>query len=225
MSADERQSPKRIRFIKLLLISFALCAGSFVIEQTLRWSDPLDGFFSGLIMAFIVGVNWCIVTLPWSLVIWLIYHWRNWHRFRTYWVLAPAVVQALFIVIGLFLSPPTARGSFKRFAAAEIPVDARNVKYHLWGGGTADYNITYYFECRPESLDKLTAEMKLEAVSELTGETVQYLPMIKKLPGCPDPKEWIGGRVYSRDMDENGWDFTMIVDPTRTKVYVWMWCI
>jgi hypothetical protein len=55
MSADERQSPKRIRFIKLLLISFALCAGSFVIEQTLRWSDPLDGFLSGLIMTFCHG--------------------------------------------------------------------------------------------------------------------------------------------------------------------------
>ncbi len=223
MSADEAQSPKGIRFVKLLLISFALCSGSFVMDQTIRWSDSWDGLLNGVIHVFVVGINWCALILPWSLAIWSIFRWRNWQRFRPHWVLAPAVVQAFSVVIGLFLSPPTAHGSFKRFAGAEIPSDARNVNYHLSGGGLADYSITYYFECSPESLDKLTTEMKMVAGAELTDESVHYLPLIKNLPGCPDPKQWVGGRHYSSE--QGSWDFTVIVDPTRTKVYVWMWCI
>ena len=59
--------------------------------------------------------------------------------------------------------------------------------------------------------------MKMVAGSELTDETVQYLPPIKKLPDCPDPKQWVGGRHYSSE--QGIWDFTVIVDPTKTKIY------
>lgn len=208
---------------RLLLISFALVTGSFVIDQTIRWSDPLDGLLSGLIQVFVVGINWCVLILPWSLAVWGLYHWCKWHRFRTHWVLAPAVAQVLSIVVWLFLYPPTAHGSYKRFVGVEMPVDAKSVKYHLWGGGFADYSITYYFECSSESLDKLTTDMELETGAVLTAEGVQYLPPIKRLPDCPDPKQWVGGRTYSKE--SGSWDFTIITDPTKTKVYVWMWCI
>ena len=223
MSTDEPQQPQRIRFVKLLLISFGLCAGSFVIEQTLRWSDPLDGFLSGLIMVFVVGINWCVLILPWSLAIWGIYHWRNWQRFRTHWVLAPAVVQALSIVIGLFLSPPTAHGNFRRFAKTEVPADAKNLQYHLWGGGTADYSISYYFECSQESLAKLITGMKMGEGFEITSEYVPNMVHVGRLASPPTIAQWIDGHFYSRE--DGGWTFYLVADPTKTKVYIWMSCI
>ncbi len=205
---------------RLLLISFALVTGSFVIDQTIRWSDPWAGFLNGLDHVGFIGSGLCLDVLPWSLIIWGIYHWLGWKRFRSHWVLAPAVFQALLTLSELFLSPPTAHGSFKQFAKAEMPVNAKIVKYHLLGGGFTKYSITYYLECSYDSLDKLITEMRLEAGPVLATEDLQWLPRIRRLPGCPDYNQWVGGRVYTREKGK--WTFMVIADASKTKAYVWI---
>lgn len=208
---------------RLLLISFALHTGSLAIEQAVRWSDLLEGLLVGLILIFVAGVDWCILIAPWSLIVWGIYHWRHWQRFRTLWVLAPAVAQTLFIFGWLCLYPPTAHGNFRRFAKTEIPADAKNLQYHLWGGGTADYSISYYFECSQESLAKLITGMKMGEGFEITSEYVPNMVHIGRLASPPTIAQWIDGSCYSRE--DGGWTFYLVADPTKTKVYIWMNCI
>jgi hypothetical protein len=58
MTAEKPATYRRLGFVKLLLISFGLWTGSFVIEQTIRWSNPLEGFVCGLFHIFFMGISW-----------------------------------------------------------------------------------------------------------------------------------------------------------------------
>lgn len=223
MTTEKPATYRRLGFGKLLLISFGLWTGSYVIEQTIRWSNPLEGFVCGLFHIFFTGISWAVLILPWSLVVGGLYKAFEWQRFRSHWVLAPSIAALAFTIIGLIQSPPTARGSFSNFTKAEIPAEAKNVKYHLRGGGVSDYSIAYYFECSSESLEKLVREMQMGEERDLTAESIHYMGLQKELPNSPDPTQWVGGRIYSREA--GSWDFNVITDPTKTKVYVWMWCI
>lgn len=214
-------SCQRIGFGRLLLLSYAICGGSLIIDQTLSWTDHWEGLLNGVVQQIFLFVGWSLWMLPWSAVIWVIYEWRGWQRYRTAWVLALPVLYACWILGTLVVFPPTAHGSFKRFANAEIPADAKNVKYHLWGGGMADYSINYYFECSPGSLDKLATDMNMGMGGEMTtAESIPHLPHIKRLSGCPDHTQWVGGRAYSRETGK--WFFHIITDPSKTKAYVWI---
>ncbi|GEP41545.1 hypothetical protein [Brevifollis gellanilyticus] len=222
--SSHQAAPQRLGLGKLLLISFALCSGSIIVDQTIRWSNPLEGFLAGSIFATIVTLSYgSILILPWSFVIWGLYEVFEWKRFRSQWILAPAIAVVLLILAGFFTSPPTARGSFKQFANAKIPADATSLKYHLWGGGYADYAINYYFECSSESVEKLIADMQMEHAGRITAEEMPYLRPIKKLPEGPDYRQWVGGYHYS--LERRGWFFDILTDPTKTKVYVWISCI
>ena len=213
---SEKPAPfQRLGFVKLLLISFALWTGSFIIEQTIRWSDALQGFVCGLFHIFFLGFSWAVLILPWSLVIGGLYKAFEWQRFRSHWILTPSMAALAFTLIGFIQSPPTARGSFRRFAGTEMPPEATNIEYQLKGGGITDYSITYYFECSPASVSKLVEAMQM---SRDHGALDDDLP----LPGCPDHRQWTGGPRYFHSGD--GWTFKLITDPTKTKVYVWMWC-
>ncbi|MES2595524.1 MAG: hypothetical protein V4662_09325 [Verrucomicrobiota bacterium] len=220
--SSPQAAPQRLGFGKLLLISFALFTGSFVIDQTIRWSDPLDGLLSGLIQIIFTGSSWVVFMLPWSLAVWGIYRWCHWQRFRTHWVLGPAVLQVLLASAGLFVSPPTTQGSFRRFAKAEIPSDAKNIQYHQSGGGLADYSIHCYFECSEQSLEKLATDMHMGEQREMTAEEAEFLSPIKPRPGFPDYTKWVGGRRYSSE--SRNWFFDIFTDPTKTKVYVKIGC-
>src|SRR5688572_6971662 len=135
MSTEEPAAVRRLSFLKLLLISFGLWTGSFVIEQIIRWSNPLEGFVCGLFHIFFMGISWAALILPWGLVVGGLYKAFEWQRFRSHWILIPSMSALAFTFISLIQSPPTARGSFRRYAGTEMPPEATNVEYHLTGGG------------------------------------------------------------------------------------------
>ncbi|MEM8954575.1 MAG: hypothetical protein AAGD22_10530, partial [Verrucomicrobiota bacterium] len=75
MSDTAQHAPKRLSFGLLLLISFVLFNIGFIIDQTIRWSDPIYGFLNGVFHVFIFGFVWIVYVLPWSLLILGLYRW------------------------------------------------------------------------------------------------------------------------------------------------------
>lgn len=223
MPETESSKPKELGIGWLLLISFVLVTGSFVIDQTIRWSSPWDGFLNGLVHIAYFGSGMLLDVIPWSLLIWGVCRWVGLRRFRPHLILAPAAIQSFVLLSQLVSFPPTARGSFKQFTKAEIPEDARKTQYHLWGGGMADYSISYYFECSQESVAKLITSMQMGEGFEITPQYAPHMPHIGRLTSPPDLARWTGGKSYSRE--DGGWTFYLVTDPTKTKVYIWMCCI
>lgn len=220
MSETESSKPKGLGFGWLLLISFVLVTGSFVIDQTLRWSSPWDGFLNGLVHIAYYGSGMLLDVVPWSVLVWGIYRGFGWRRFRTPLILAPAIIQAFVLLSGLISFPPTARGSFKQLAKVEIPTDAKNLQYFLSGGGTVAYSGSYYFECTPEELAKLITSMQMGEGSELTSHDIPPMGPLERLASPPDFPQWIGGRFHFRKV--GNWIFEVSTDPTKTKTYIWM---
>ncbi|MCX6995696.1 MAG: hypothetical protein NTV49_01080 [Kiritimatiellaeota bacterium] len=218
----EQAKPERLHFGLLLLISFALFNIGPIIDQTIRWTDHLHGFINGVFHILMFGIAWYIYILPWSLVIFALYRWRKWKRFRTHWVLAPVLLAVATTLWSLIVDPPTPTNRFKRFAHAELPSNARNLHFYFSGGGIADYSDTYYFETIPEEVDRLVARMNLEKDEFYGKEDVSYTP-ITALPGCPNFTAWNGAQQYRHD--NKGWFYYLITDASKTQVYILIGCI
>lgn len=213
---------RRTNFALLLLVSFTLVNLGYIIDQTIRWSDHVIGFYNGVVHVIFIGIAWCFWFLPWSLIIFALYRWRKWTRFRALWVLAPAVLVLLSILGGLVLNPPTPEWRFKAFAKTELPTNARNLHFDFSGGGVADYNDTYYFETTPEEVDRIIAEMGLRENGDY-GRTEFAYAAISLLPNCPDYSTWEDAKQYLGDMES--WRYYLITDASRTKVYIMIGCI
>ena len=153
--------PKPMPFGRLLLISFAVFNLGYIVDQTISWSDHLQGLANGIFHVMFSGIAWCIFVLPWSLIIFAFYRWRRWERFRTHWVLAPALLAVMVSIGFLIAHPPTASNRLRTFAKADLPDRIRNLHYHFSGGGITDYSDTYYFETTPAEVDRLVLEMRL----------------------------------------------------------------
>jgi hypothetical protein len=215
---------KRLPFGLVLLISFALFNLGYVVDQTVRWSDHAQGFFNGVVHILVLGIAWCICLVPWSLVVFVLYRWRGWIRFRTQWVLAPAGLALLATLGGLLFQPPTPSSRFKSFANTELPPNARNLHYHFSGGGFADYGDTYYFETTPEEVGRIIGDLRLD-VDESYGHGGLTHASFAQLPGCPDYSTWEGATQYRGWDDRKHWFYYLITDATRTKVYMMIGCI
>ena len=223
MSEQPAQEKKRLHFGLLLLISFALFNLGYIVDQTFRWSDHVQGFVNGIIHILFFGIAWCFYLLPWSLIVFGLYRWRGWERFRAQWVLAPAVLVLLATIGGLIFQPPSPARRFKNFAKIELPLNTRNLHYHFTGGGIADYGDTYYFETTPEEVDRLIDEMGLQEDEFYGRPGVSYTP-VSPLPNWPDFSTWDGARQYRGGDDRDHWFYYLITDVTRTKVYMLIGC-
>ena len=224
MSEDTQDNPKRLHFGLLLLISFALFNLGYIIDQTVRWSDHSQGLVNGVFHILFFGIAWCVYLLPWSLVIRALYRWRKWRRFRTQWVLAPAVLVLLATIGSLLFQPPTPSKRFKNFAKTELPTNAQNLHYQFTGGGIADYGDTYYFETTPDEVDRIIAEMRLSE-DELYGREGLTHTSVSPLADCPDFSTWDGAKQYKGWDDKQHWFYYLITDASRTRVYMMVGCI
>lgn len=215
---------KRHRFGSLLFLSFLIFLLGFVIEQTLQWSNRLHGLLSGLMQGGMLGLAWCVIyVLPWTLILFGLYHWRGWWRYRTAWALAPSVLVAVVMVGSLGFHPPVPHKRFKRFAKIELPSDAENLHAHFMGGGFADYIDTYYFKTRPSEVDRMIRELRLEPDRFFAAEKSHSI--VKPLPGCPDFSKWNGAVQYKGWDQRQHWFYYLIVDSSKTQVYVVIGCI
>jgi len=215
---------KRLHFGLLLLISFVLFNFGYIVDQTVRWSDHAHGFLNGVFHIFFFGIAWCFYLLPWSAVMFALYRWRKWQRFRTQWVLAPAALVLIATIGGLLFQPPTPSKRFKNFAKTELPANVQNLHYHFTGGGIADYGDTYYFETTPEEVERIISEMRLDE-DEFYGQEGLTHTTVSPLADCPDFSTWDGAKQYRGWDDRQHWFYYLITDATRTKVYMMIGCI
>ncbi|RYD68087.1 MAG: hypothetical protein EOP83_01490 [Verrucomicrobiaceae bacterium] len=224
MSEDAQQNPRRMHFGLLLLISFALFNLGYIVDQTVRWSNHVQGLVNGAIHIFVFGIAWCFYLLPWSLAIFALYRWRKWKRFRTQWVLGPAVLALITSIGGLLFQPATPSRRFKNLAKTELPSNAQNLRYHFEGGGIADYNDTYYFETTPDEIERIIADMGLSEDRLFGSEGLRHTP-ISPLPSGPDFWTWEGAKQYQGWDQNQHWFYYMITDASHTRAYVLVGCI
>ena len=224
MSNELLHDQKSPHFGLLLLISFALFNLGYIVDQTIRWSDHVQGFLNGVIHILFFGGAWCFYLLPWSLIIFGLYRWRRWKRFRTQWILAPAVLMFLATIGGLLFQPPTPTRRFKSFAKTELPSNAQNLHYHFSGGGIADYGDTYYFETTPDEVARMIEDMRLDE-DQLYGREGLTHTTVSALPSCPDYSTWEGAKQYKGWDDKQHWFYCLITDVSRTKVYMMIGCV
>lgn len=208
-----------------LLLSFLAFPVGYAIDQTFRWTNHFEGFLSGLIQGAIFSVAWLLIyILPWSLIIFGLYRWRRWQRFRTQWILAPSILLMTVFLGSLIVDPPSPEKRFKNFAKTELPANAQNLNYRFSGGGLADYADTYYFKTTPEEVDRIIADMGLSE-DEFYGRDGMSHTTITQLQGCPDFSSWKGSKQFRGWDEKQHWFYYLITDSTRTQVYVMIGCI
>ncbi len=218
MSNETKQREREPGLLVLFAVSYAIFIAAFVVDQTFRWSNHLDGLKSGLLQGAIFGVAWCVIyVLPWSLIMIWLHRWRKWTRSRSGYILAPSYFIFVLFVAGLLFSPPTARRRFSDHAKMDLPGDVADLRYKLSGGGVADTIDSYYFRTSPEQVEQLIKGMNLSA--ERSHLDSGYSP-ISKLPDAPDPKAWVAASLYSRN--EGIWWYYLLANSSKTEVYILM---
>lgn len=224
MNEQPAQDKMRQHFGMLLIISFALFNLGHIVAQTLRWTDHFQGFLNGVFHIMVFGIVWCFSLLPWSLIVFGLYRWRSWKRFRTQWVLAPAVLVLLATIGGLLFQPQTPARRFKSFTKTELPMNVQNLHCHFTGGLIADYSDTYYFETTPEEVGRIIRDMRLDE-DEFYGQEYLTYTIVSRLPGCSDFSKWEGVKLYQGWDDKEHWFYYLITDASNTKVYMVIGCI
>lgn len=202
----------------LLGISFGIFLLSYVLDQAIRWSDPWEGAFNGLLQSMFTGFAWILYVLPLSLGINGLYRWRRWERGRTWAVLAPAFGCTLLVLVGFAFSPPTAEGRLRGFTGAPLPPSVRSLRTHFTGGGLSDYDDIYYFECSAADTDQLIAALGLSLADQFDQDILASPPFLD----WPNPAAWVGRRVYRGGRDH--WFYYLATDASREHVYLIVGC-
>lgn len=206
------------------LLSLPLFGTGYMIGQTIRWTNHIDGLLNGLFHMAILGVGSVIYLIPWALIVHFSFRRRASQRRRTLWMLGPSIVMSLLSLYSLFADPPTARQRFSKFAKTELPVTLSDLKTNFTGGGLADYGDTYYFKTSSAEIDRLIREMKLEEDKYYSQQKSPY-SIIKVLPDSPDYRKWVGAKKFTAWDDRKRWFYHLITDATKTQAYVFVGCI
>jgi len=222
--AEHGEFAPPMHFVRVLLLSFGLFNLGPMLVSIFRYTNPFHGFLNGLFHVFVFGLVWIVYLLPWSLLIYALYRWRKWSRFRIHWVLAPAILWTLLSIASLIIDPPTAKRRFLTFAGTNLPTNNQDLHRDFTGGGLTDYSDTWYFRTTPDEVDRLILEMKLEPDKQYGDKEISYTP-IRPLTGWPDLNAWEGAVQYQRCDEKSGWFYYLITDATRTQVYILIGCI
>jgi hypothetical protein len=218
---NDQTKTKQLHFALALLISFMVFNFGFVVDQTFRWSDHLQGFMNGVFHIMVYGIAWVVYLVPWSLIIFGLYKWRKWNRFRTAWLLIPSIVISIMIIAGLIVSPPNPEKRFQTFTKVHLPGNIMNLRYHFSGGGLADYSDTYYFQTTPDEIDRLISEMNLSEGNRFKDDA--FIPIYPPTD-WPSFRDWKNSKLYQAHTDK-GWSYYLLMNEERNEVYVSIGCI
>jgi len=207
-------------FLVLLTASFLMFTGSNVLNETFRWSDPLDGMANGLIEVIFTGFVWLFFGLVPGLLMDGLYRWRGWQRFRSLAITALGIAALTLTIAGLIFDPTTPAGRLKHFTSADIPTSARDLRAHFSGGGLADYGDFYYFRCEPTDTEALISALHLKLDDSSSGWFEK-----PPFPGWPNPADWAGSTLYIGGRDNFSWFYYLRTDATRQQVYLFIGCI
>ena len=220
MEKSSHGSP-RVNFVILLVISFVLFNLSFVVDQAARWSNHLQGAANGVTHIMVYGVMWFLFALPWALVVFGIYRWRRWNRFRTPVVLLPAFLALGSVLVSLVVSPPTPHRRFEAFTPSTLPKNVENLRANYFGGGFTDYTDTYFFETSSDEIERIISDLDLEPRNVYSNN---YSP-IEQFEGWPNFMDWKGKEFYSGWDEDQHWFYYLLREESDTKVYIVVGCI
>jgi len=224
VALEEVDSAKPMRLVYALLLSFPLFGAGYVIEQTIRWTNHLDGLMSGLIHLIFFSIASPIYLIPWALIVHFSFRKRTNQKRRTLWMFGPSILMCLLSIVSLVTNPPTPSHRFKQLAKADLPAKMESLNYYFSGGGLADYHDTYYFKTSSAEIDRLIREMGLEE-DEFYGDRSTSHTIISPLPGSPDFKKWPEHIQFRGGRDEGSWHYYLITDKLKTQVYINVGCI
>lgn len=215
---------KPMRLVYALLLSLPLFGVGFVVEQTIRLTNHMDGLLNGLFHMAFFCLAAPIYLIPWALIVHFCYRKRASQARRTMWMLGLSVVMSLLPIAGLFIDPPTLQNRFKRFTKTELPTDISDLRTNFRGGGLSDYGDTYYFKTSSAQIDRFIREMKPEEDKYYSQQKSLY-SIIKALPDSPDYRKWVGAKKFTAWDDRKCWFYHLITDATKTQAYVIVCCI
>lgn len=216
------KAPAGYPLFRWLFLSFALFAGSFVVDQAFRWTDSMKGIQNGLYHAPLLGISWLVFGLLPALAIHGLYRWRRWHRFRVPLLLLPGIVPVALVTANLIFDPQTPAQRFKQFTGVDLPASTLDLRAHFSGGGIADYTDCYYFRCSSEDTNRLIEA--LHRISEPTAPTSSGFERAP-FPNWPDPSTWNRTERYSGWWNHEVWGYDLITDHDRKQVCLYIWCI
>ena len=195
---------------------------ALIVTQVGSWTDWKTGLFVGVVVGGMTALLSGFPISAWVGVIAILYQWRKWRRFRFLWMMVPAMLMSVAVVwslVALAIDPPNARSTFLRKMDAEMPADARNVRWYVSGGLTADHHDVFYFETTPAEVDRLVAGMKLE--EERNWEAAKYSDRPPEgVNWLPDMKTWDGGLHYGLHEEHSTAYYYLRADAARKRVLV-----
>lgn len=215
------KTPRHPHLLLLLASSFLLFTGSFVLDQAFRWSNPMEGIVNGVFHIFFTGMAWLVYGLAPGLLLYGLYRWRGWQRFRTVAIVFPGIVAFVATVVGLFVSPTTPASRLNQFTGAVLPASIHDLHTHFTGGGIADYGDTYYFRCSPADTETLIQALGLTPTDSYDEHFFSEPPF----PSWPDPSSWAGSTLYRGDRNDGAWFLYLRTDAAREQVYLLVGCI
>ncbi|PCJ56371.1 MAG: hypothetical protein COA79_18915 [Planctomycetota bacterium] len=209
----------QLNFGNVIFYSILFMILGYTIDETFRWTNPLNGFASGVIHALIImSSGWVITSLPWIILIFVIYKKSEWVKFRTAWSLAPSICIFIIFIGNLCLTFPTPNRRFEIFAKSQLPTNITNLEYEFSGGGIADYGDTYYFCTTPKEVNRIINEMNLTVEEYFDNKSSEFDYLV--LPNCPAISSWKGAIKYS--YSKGTWFYYLITNKSKTQVYIYM---
>ena len=220
----EARDARPMPLVAALLLSLPLFGAGYAVDQTIRWTNHMDGLLNGLFHMAFFGIASAIYLIPWALIVHFSYRKRESQARRTLWMLGPSILMNLVVISGLFTNPPTPQNRFRNFTKTELPAGLSDLKANFAGGGVADFRDTYYFKTSTAEIERLINEMKLEEDEHFSKRKSTH-PFIKVLPGCPDYAEWEGAKRYGGWDDREHWFYHLITDSAKSQAYIFVGCI
>jgi hypothetical protein len=202
----------------LLVVSFGVFVSAIVLDQAVRWSNPIEGAINGIFQTVVTGFAWLLYVLPLTLLLHVFFRWRRWERYRTLALLGPAIACVLLVLVGFLVDPPTASRRLHQFTGARLPSSAREVRTHFTGGFLADFEDTYYFQCSPAETERLISALGLKPADRYDQNWFDRAPFAD----WPDPSIWKERRVYRGSRDH--WSYYLATDASRQQVYLLVFC-
>jgi len=199
----------------LLPLSYALFAAGYLVDQAMRWSDPLAGLRNGLFQLPLFTCPWVFFALPIPLVIDGFYRMAKARRFRRAALLTPAALVLIVFITRLAMHPTTPATRLADFASVHLPASAQHLQTWFTGGGRHPYADSYAFTCSAEDIAKFIADLQVVPDTTLDVHTIPVPPVA----GWPAPADWPDTTVYARTTP-NSWHYVLVASPVGGQIYL-----
>lgn len=207
---------KQMHFGLAIALSFSIVGAAYALTMAMMASRHLDGFIAAVYEIPLIGVVWCAIMFFWGGLIFILYRFCGWNRFRTAWLLAPAIAFCIFLLSELVSNPTDGKARFEARLNMRLPASASKI-YNDYSatlfGGVTDI---FYFSCSSNDTDALISAMRLD--NEFGFQCPHNYNPIPLLPGAPDYHDWEDIQCYKAYT--NGSFYRLLTDGAHQQVYI-----